>query len=629
MHHNNFATYIFGNKKATPSSVAQKGARVFVHLPRNLLFFRDQRIADVETQGDGNLKILIENQTPEIISSFVVAIQRKKSVAAALADTCAKKGFIEVPQDYRTAFEAVAAARSKKIPEIRLEKGSHAIHDLMIDFPLRLVGKNSITERYDPRMCSSFHEGHIEVFGKDANNVQLSRFSVTNNLGHGLLIAGGAVVNAKHCDFSGNCGHGVLMDPRLRGDCSHHDCRGWAGCLRAPGKDDYSRLEMVNCYMTSNHGQQVNGGRGLFLAQAGTASITNCLIEGNSNQGVAAQFGAEIDIYGKDTEIKKNEYAGLHANGGIIRIHLPPSHKTSFDNKEGMDRVEVSGGMIINICEQDKYVQIEDALVAADLDGSRFLSGQKILDLCKLCKIPIEHVAKIMVPKQDMHADDKNDMYIPIDRYPGETLVPFFGNYSHMGKMDYLDVLRQLKLQGEQTEVKEDQDEEDGIINMSVKKLKAYITSAGLQFNDCIEKKDLRSRAKEAKILLSKRSLSKKKKSPLFSSSNENQQFSGDEMMMHLFAQLEQKCTTHPTDVLCDICDPDKPTYIYTVIGMMPTSETHFKVIHKVFKLAKKLTKAEVIEYVEETQGNGKKFKVEPQVSCLRPKGQKATPPDE
>jgi len=103
-----------------------------------------------------------------------------------------------------------------------------------------------------------------------------------------------------------------------------------------------------------------------------------------------------------------------------------------------------------------------------------------------------------------------------------------------------------------------------------------------------------------------------------------SKQINKEEMMMHLHAQLGQKCTTHPADELCNICDPDTPTYIYTVIGMIPTSETEFKVVHKLFKLAEKLTEAEVIAYVEKTNGNGRKFTGKPNVTCMRPPGQKA-----
>ena len=96
-----------------------------------------------------------------------------------------------------------------------------------------------------------------------------------------------------------------------------------------------------------------------------------------------------------------------------------------------------------------------------------------------------------------------------------------------------------------------------------------------------------------------------------------------DEMNKHLLFQLHQKCTTHPADVLCNICDPNTPTYVYTVIGRIMTDETHFKMIHKLFKRSEKLTENECIEYVEETQGNGMKFIERPSISCMRPPGQK------
>ena len=388
IHHNYFATYIYGSTKPASANgtttPAKKAAQVQIHLPRDFVSFHHQQIADVEVKGnDGDLKFLDNELTPQELTGLIRTIQEKNEKAAALEARCAAKGYAKVPEDYRTIFEAVAAARksNKRIQEVRLhslnEKSRHlhVVHDCTIDFPLRLVGTNQELwsspvggggSRDSRRNYRSLHtsilEGHIEVFGKKAI-VELSGFGMTNNVGSGLIVAGGAVVKASHCRFAG-CDNGVVVDPRLRGDsrfCGHYDCRDWAGCKMAPGRDEPSRVELISCDLSSNHGH--HGGCGLDITN-GYASVTNCHVEGNSRQGIMAHWGAQVDIYGEETIVKENKYCGLIANGGTIRIHLPPSHKTSYNNREGLDRVESNNeSKIMNTVKEKEEKEEKDVSV--------------------------------------------------------------------------------------------------------------------------------------------------------------------------------------------------------------------------------------------------------------------------
>ena len=52
-----------------------------------------------------------------------------------------------------------------------------------------------------------------------------------------------------------------------------------------------------------------------------------------------------------------------------------------------------------------------------------------------------------------------------------------------------------------------EEEEANEVNNMSVKQLKTFITSSGLQFNDCIEKSELQQRATEAQSALKKKSM--------------------------------------------------------------------------------------------------------------------------
>jgi hypothetical protein len=118
--------------------LAKKAANVQIHLPRDFVSFHHQQIADVEISGnDGDLKFLDNELTPQELTGLIRTIQEKNEKAAALEARCAAKGYAKVPEDYRTIFEAVAAARksNKRIQEVRLhslnEKSRHlhVVHD--------------------------------------------------------------------------------------------------------------------------------------------------------------------------------------------------------------------------------------------------------------------------------------------------------------------------------------------------------------------------------------------------------------------------------------------------------------------------------------------------------------------
>ena len=106
---------------------------------------------------------------------------------------------------------------------------------------------------------------------------------------------------------------------------------------------------MKDCSINTNHGGYDNHGRGLSIEQGGKAILSNCIVQNNSSQGISSSFGAEINIYGDKSVVKDNKGPGLIVNGGHIRIHLPASHKTSYNNKPGMNRVVTNcGGSITN-----------------------------------------------------------------------------------------------------------------------------------------------------------------------------------------------------------------------------------------------------------------------------------------
>ena len=130
-----------------------------------------------------------------------------------------------------------------------------------------------------------------------------------------------------------------LMDVALKGCVSR--------ALYVTSDTSETTVVATRCeFANSQHGAVVEGSL-TFASTCTNCTFNNCVFHDNTRNGIKG-YKASIHLHGEATAIHSNQREGIGAYLSCkVLIHLPSSHKTSYNNGRD-DRFTAYGGTITN-----------------------------------------------------------------------------------------------------------------------------------------------------------------------------------------------------------------------------------------------------------------------------------------
>jgi tetratricopeptide (TPR) repeat protein len=220
---------------------------------------------------------------------------------------------LEVPRDFPTLAEAVAASRDRD--RIVIAEGTWE-GPVIIDKAITLegAGRDKTIVEVDAALSAA------ATFGRHAGGARVSGitfrhrgFDAGPNRFPALLVRG-AEVTMSDCRVADSAGHGlaVLEAGRMVATRCLFENNGWDGvAVRGPG----SRIEFTECESTGNFGH------GYDIWDGGSAAIHGSIARDNSGNGILVDTTAENVVLGENDLRGNREYGIVASAAGSGRIH--------------------------------------------------------------------------------------------------------------------------------------------------------------------------------------------------------------------------------------------------------------------------------------------------------------------
>jgi len=220
---------------------------------------------------------------------------------------------LEVPRDFPTLAEAVAASRDRD--RIVIAEGTWD-GPVIIDKAITLegAGRDKTIVEVDAALSAA------ATFGRHASGARVSGitfrhrgFDAGPNRFPALLVRG-AEVTMSDCRVADSAGHGlaVLEAGRMVATRCLFENNGWDGvAVRGPG----SRIEFTECESTGNFGH------GYDIWDGGSAAIHGSIARDNSGNGILVDTTAENVVLGENDLRGNREYGIVASAAGSGRIH--------------------------------------------------------------------------------------------------------------------------------------------------------------------------------------------------------------------------------------------------------------------------------------------------------------------